>query len=1647
MTLENFDSHELFNMNPLPSWIYDLKTFEILTVNIAAIELYGYKKHEFTRLLLSDLHHPQEKKKPSVSKDGLKKEHSAIYFGVFSHQKKSGELILIEKKGHEVLFEGKKCMLIVALDVTEKETQIRLLEESEKKLNAISNIAKIGYWKLDLDGDTLTWSDEVYAIWGKKREQFDLNYTNFIATIHPDDLANFEEKQELAFKGLMPHNLIHRIILDNNQIRWVHEVGRLLKDKDGIPIAFEGTVQDITEQKKEEQHLKLLESVVTNTTDAVLITEAEPFDEPGPKIIYVNEAFTKMTGYTAAEVIGKTPRILQGPKTNKKKIRKLGKALRNWQKCETSVINYKKNGEEFWIHFKVSPVANNEGWYTHWIAIERDITEQKNQEFEKELLRKISSCFSQEDALFDASKRLCEEVGNYGDFDLVELWTPNLEKSHIQLINNYAVDKKFYSGIDSVNSFDKSIGMPGNVWKKSKQILWNNKQMNNLFIRKDCAKKAGINAVLGVPLVFKNEIVGVMLIGTSKKAMYLDKYRKTLQQLEKFIGSEIHRKKLENDLYQTYNTIPDILCVIGFNGHFLRINDAGCNLLGYSQNEILYQPINSFVHLEDQKLLNKHLKNLENETSNYQFETRFITKNKDIIWLIFNCNSTTKDKLIFAAAKDVSEKKKLKELSDQAQRLAKMGAWEIDLENSKLFWSEMVHELHETDPKTFTPNLETGISLYREDFHQLVKDKLEHAIATGEGYDFEAVKITRNFHERWFRSIAKVERLNGVSKRIYGSFQDIHEKKEIELRLQSFADNLPGVAFQYIVYPDGKNALKFVTKGAEKIWGYSAEEVMNDSNLVWDQIKLGGDFESVKNSIDKSIKNNTNWVARWRHIMPNGEIRINAGFGGSPVFLTNGTTLFNSLILDVTQEVKNEELLKQTSTMAKVGSWEFDFFNSDSPKMFWSPMIRNILEVDDTFNFSIADGKKFIAKQSIDWVVKSVEELIANGTEFDEQFIIIAASGKEKWVRAIGKSERLHGKCVKIYGSFQDIHLQKINEIELQKSLKTLEDYKFALDQSASITIADANGIITSVNEQFCKLSQYTAEELIGSTHKLINSKYHSKAFFASLWKTITKGKVWRGEVKNKAKDGSYYWADSTVVPFLDKNNKPFQYVAIRIDITAKKIATEKAIEILEEKNNILESINDGFYAVDKDWIITYWNKQAEKLNNLKREYVVGKNFWDVFEDAIDTDFYKNNQKAMKTGIPTTYQAFYERNKTWYEVSVYPSNNGLSAYFKDITQKKKSQIELEDAYERFEKVTEATNDAIYDWNITNDLHYWGVGFETIFGYDLKKMIPSSKLWLDFVHPEDVHQVKESLFRAIKNSKVTYWEEEYRYRKQDNSYAFVIDKGVFMRDTNKNAVRMVGAITDLTKQKNQELELIKLNEELKNYTIELERSNKDLEQFAFISSHDLQEPLRMITSFLGQLKRKYEDELDDKALLYINYATGGAERMKQIILDLLEYSRANKPVDDLDEVNLNDILDSYKELRRQLIQENSVRIIADKLPTLQTYRAIFTQILHCLIDNAIKYTRPEVHPVIEISATEKETAWLFAVKDNGIGIDKQFFEKIFVIFQRLHNKNEYIGTGIGLAITKRSVEFLGGTIWLTSEIGKGSTFYFTVKKNL
>ncbi|MFO7822693.1 MAG: ATP-binding protein [Cyclobacterium sp.] len=264
-------------------------------------------------------------------------------------------------------------------------------------------------------------------------------------------------------------------------------------------------------------------------------------------------------------------------------------------------------------------------------------------------------------------------------------------------------------------------------------------------------------------------------------------------------------------------------------------------------------------------------------------------------------------------------------------------------------------------------------------------------------------------------------------------------------------------------------------------------------------------------------------------------------------------------------------------------------------------------------------------------------------------------------------------------------------------------------------------------------------------------------------------------------------------------------------------------------------------------------------------------------------------------------------------------------------------------------------------------------------------------------------------------------------------------GLFVYQKTTEPIKLKMLVEEKSKEQHE------LNQALEKKAHDLSRSNEELEQFAYVASHDLQEPLRMISSFIALLGRKYGERLDEKGMQYIHFAVDGASRMRQIILDLLTYSRVGKNLEENPRIQVAFLLDEVLHLYRKQIREKKAVVHYKDLPEVWVDKYLLGQLFQNLIGNALKYSKKDESPLIKIKLDSQGNEWLFSIEDNGIGIDKAYHEKIFLMFNRLHSFESYEGTGIGLAVVKKTVEHFGGRIWLDSEMGVGTTFYFTLPK--
>ena len=365
----------------------------------------------------------------------------------------------------------------------------------------------------------------------------------------------------------------------------------------------------------------------------------------------------------------------------------------------------------------------------------------------------------------------------------------------------------------------------------------------------------------------------------------------------------------------------------------------------------------------------------------------------------------------------------------------------------------------------------------------------------------------------------------------------------------------------------------------------------------------------------------------------------------------------------------------------------------------------------------------------------------------------------------------------------------------------------------------------------------------------------------------------------------------------------------------------------------------------------------------------------------------------------------------------------------------KSHQKLKQINQRFDIAVKSANTGVWEFDLLNNRNVWDDTMFSLYGIDKQKFNNAFDSWKDMLDPSDKERANQVFTDALKGA--GDYQDVFSIIRGDGEKRYIRAYSKIERDQEGKALKAIGINIDITDQKIAGENLQKLNDELL-------RSNKELENFAYIASHDLQEPLRMITSFSQLLEKRYSDKLDQEAHEFIKFVVDGATHMQHLINDLLDYSRITTQAGILKEVDMNTPVKRAIDNLQMKIEDCHAKITVGDLPVVIGDELHLVRLLQNLVENALKFSKPG-NPFVEIACKSDFNAWLFSVKDNGIGMDKKNQDKIFDIFQRLNSREKYPGTGMGLAICKKIVEQHGGKIWVDSEPDNGTTFFFTIKK--
>jgi PAS domain S-box-containing protein len=491
--------------------------------------------------------------------------------------------------------------------------------------------------------------------------------------------------------------------------------------------------------------------------------------------------------------------------------------------------------------------------------------------------------------------------------------------------------------------------------------------------------------------------------------------------------------------------------------------------------------------------------------------------------------------------------------------------------------------------------------------------------------------------------------------------------------------------------------------------------------------------------------------------------------------------------------------------------------------------------------------------------------------------------------------------------------------------------------------------------------------------------------------------------------------------------------------------------EILLENEKAFKSLFEhatiSILVTDENGDINLVNPNAEKLFGYTREELTGKPIEILIPEPLKDIHRQHRQhyfkapKARPMGLGKDLFARDKNGRTFpVEISLGYYKLGTKkmavAFITDVSERKKAEAILRASEETTRLIISSALDAIICIDTEGCITVWNPQAEKIFGWTETEI--KGRRLSETIIPEQYRALHEAgLKRYLTTSEhnvINKLIEITALNRQGKEFPIELTI-IPMRQ--KDTDFFCAFIRDITEKREAEVRQ-------KEYAEDLKRKNIELEQFAYVASHDLQEPLRTVSGFVELLKRHYKDQSDENVTKYINYITDASDRMRRLVQDLLDYSRLGRERI-LEPIDCNQVVQQVLNDLTMAVQESGAVIHIDRLPVISGYATEMKQLFQNLISNSIKFRKPGQAAIISISATPAEEYWKFKITDNGIGIEDKYWERIFIIFQRLHTKNEYEGTGIGLAHCKKIAELHNGKIWVDSIPGEGSTFYFTIKK--
>lgn len=1112
----------------------------------------------------------------------------------------------------------------------------------------------------------------------------------------------------------------------------------------------------------------------------------------------------------------------------------------------------------------------------------------------------------------------------------------------------------------------------------------------------------------------------------------------------------------------------------------ILVNARLCSMLGYEEKELLASSFRDFSSAEEVRKDIQNLRKLINrELSVYKTEKRYKRKDGQVIWGSLTVTANFSDDGQFlhnlAIIEDITRRKQAEEaLQVATERLqlatsvSNVGIVDINLTQNQIVWDEKIYELYGLDPTQVTPSFETWFSKVHPDDLDYVTRNTKNIFEKEDRFHMEFRILRSDQSVHWISGEGQIFRdQKGVAVRMIGVNYDITDRKlaEQELisskaKLETAIASMTDAVFisdyqgQLIEFNDA-----FATFHRFKDKEDCQELISRYTDFI-DILYLNGEpVPMQKWAIPRALggekAQNEEYII---HRKDTGETWV-ASFSFAPV-RDNGGQIIGSIVAgrDITESKKAAEALKESEERYR------NIFESAVIGIYRTTPEGNIIMANPTLIKLLGfDSLEELQQRNLE------EEGFENQKKRDEfrrriekegAIIGLESEWKTKDGRPVYVNENArafydqNGKVIYYEGTIEDITERKLMEKTIRESEERFRKVFFTNPDSIAIRRME-DGLYVSVNEGFTQIFGYSEEDIIGKTNKEFSLWVDADARKQYNHELNKNGIVQNFEAQYRAKNGKII---HTLVSSVIIEIKEVKHIlSTARDITKLKLAEEavRNQEALLNEMGRIAQIGGWEYHPDTGEVL--WTREVASIHDLEPTSSVNVDTGINYYYGTSVDIIKKAvREAVALAKPYDLELQIVSAKgvhKWVRSIGRPVvENGvvvkISGSFQDITKRKQTEEALRKSEENFRLLMESISLPVVYINEKGEIIFRNTKFMQMFGYTMDE-IPTVEEWWERAFPDPSYRgkVKEDwklfVIRAAQTG-TDIESDEYRITAKDGNVRIIITSGVIINNN------ILLTLIDITDRKKAEEEIRKLNESLEKRveerTAQLTEANRELEAFSYSVSHDLRAPLRHINGFVDLLSEKYSDLLPGKGQHYLSTIVESSRHMGTLIDDLLQFSRTGRQEMQVSRLDMNVVVQEVMKLLEYDVQERKIKWKLAALPQVKGDASLLRMVWYNLLGNAVKFTKKREIAIIEIGYLEEDHDYTFFVKDNGAGFDNRYAHKLFGVFQRLHSKQEFEGTGIGLANVRRIIQKHGGRTWAESELGQGAAFYFTLPKN-